>query len=255
MWELCHTCALDDFELQSVSLYDLIDVVREPPMVVTGRMQDLLQAFDALLASVEVGQLQEVKIQIEEMLEAVGVEHLEAQKLDQLDSQKRWQVWAKSALQGGGGRAHRWTRLPKRQELPALGKGTLPHTAFYEEAARLRKLWKSVEQRQPTGWKAGWQHAFDRLEEETICKAAQSFARKAATSPCGFHPRHYAMIEPSLRRTVAILYQVFEVTSLAPSQLRFLVTFLTRKEKGGFRAINLLLPFTGYGFARGGLRL
>ena len=123
LWELCHICDLDDFELQSVSMYDLIDAVRDPPVVMTGEAKELHTAFDTLLTGVEVGQLNEVKAQLAEMLEAVAVAHMEAQRVDQLDSQKRWQLWAKSALQGGGGRAHRWARLPPEAGDASIGQG------------------------------------------------------------------------------------------------------------------------------------
>eukprot|EP00974_Lingulodinium_polyedra_P069174 6697106-Lingulodinium_polyedra.AAC.1 len=52
--------------------------------------------------------------------------------------------------------------------------------------------------------------------------------------------RHYALGGKHSIEWMALLLSCFEATTLLPSQLALIYSFLLRKAKGGYRVINLL---------------
>ena len=69
--------------------------------------------------------------------------------------------------------------------------------------------------------------------------ACQTFTTRAACSPDGFHPRHFLLLPPDLQRCFALAIWFAEQHGRWPGQVDHVMTVLTLKLAGMFRAIHI----------------
>ena len=160
-----------------------------------------------------------------------------------------WKEWLCDGIEGGGKRAHSWTRPPTAwtptHTVSSKGKALAdPKSLLQTECARFSGLWKAQED--PPPGHQGFVKYLDPLpwiEPDRIRQASRSYKAASAVGVDGFHMRHFnALSDPSLQ-VLMTLWSVMESTGIIPKQIRVLCVALLEKPTGGWRPIGI---FAGY---------
>ena len=171
-----------------------------------------------------------------------------AKSCDLSSRAKQWSDWARSALEGSAGKAHRFTRVPEAW-VPTVAMGhdgkpsAAPAAPLQEQRAMWGGLWqggKGGDTRGSFTWPADAPcQSLPLLSADDLRRTSTAFSLRTASAPDGFHVRHFGLLSDQALGTLAQLLRLIEATGMWPSQVSQLIVALLAKPSGGFRPIGV----------------
>ena len=185
---------------------------------------------------------------LQQRAEELGERATSAEAVDAQDARKAWKLWVKTALYGGGRKAHQWVKGPQTwTPLQVVVDGVhrvAPQALLQTELVRCTKLWGvgrpySKEQPQSLMVPPAMRQALPRLTPEQIEEAGLASPPTKATSYDGIHPRHVGLICREGRMVAAALWEACELASTVPPQIHDVAAPLIPKKNGKLRDLGL----------------
>ena len=172
----------------------------------------------------------------------------EAEASDDKACQKAWRLWVRTALQGGGKKAHTWAKgptawIPVQVSVDGVVSAS-PQAHLQAELTRCTALWRAAsKEERPALLPPEQRTALPRLTADQIREAGLASSAAKATAFDGFHPRHLGHLCSEGREVAAILWEACETASLVPPQVRDVAAPLIPKKNGSLRDLGLFAGF------------
>ena len=158
-----------------------------------------------------------------------------------------WKQWSRTAMHGGAGRAHRWTKV-RDQWVPAEVDGehdhrtSLPSQLIAAERRRLADLWGADNQPLPAVLlPVHLRVPLPRLTVEQLRRAAKRFSTTTAAGFDGLAPCMFAMLEDEGLELFALLWEAIEIGGVLPRALGVHRVALIPKKDGKWRGIGIFM--------------
>ena len=206
------------------------------------RAKDL--AARALTASVGNAWNQDGQHELETDFEALE-EELQRESMAaaarERDSRGRLRAnWAESALDGGAGRAHAFTKCTESEHITAIvseaeAADIEPERLLPAEARKLEGIWRASPDEPDLA--TSDKEALGRGPAELIRQTSKLPSERSASTSDGFRVRRCSLLRDDALECLSILFEAVERQGALPGQLRFMLIVLLAKPAGGWRPI------------------
>jgi hypothetical protein len=169
-----------------------------------------------------------------------------AQMSDRSIRAKQWSSWAKLALEGAAGKAHKCCKEPSkwRPSVDTIEEGAVsapPRVRLEGQKKLWGDLWRGDRGRSgafvwPVFAKVP---VLPPLSVGQLRKVSQLFSLKTASAPDGFHVRHFGLLCDQALAVLSKMLQIIELQGFRPSQASQLLIAMLEKPMGGFRPIGI----------------
>lgn len=159
---------------------------------------------------------------------------------------ERWSSWARKAVEGGAGVAHRFTKIPLKPERSPLDQEGSPLgevRTFDKEAGEWRKVWTHAMDCAPPPVDVPQGEPLERPLPAAVRAAAKRFRRTTGLGVDDAHPRLRAMLSDELLELFIDIAMPIERTGVLPTDIELNIMRLIPKASGGRRPIALLSSF------------
>ena len=203
----------------------------------------LLQQARELVAAVQRVDQEVPILRVSALLSSIMRDHA-VQEAERIEGRRKgWKIWADEAFSGGARKAHAFLRSGDPSAPVDLQRGR------YEEVQVQRQTWEKI-------WapanapviealagrlvaEPGLVRSPEIFQPSQIIEAVKTFSPATAWGPDGLHVRQYAaMAEPSIQ-ALAVFFQLFSESGVAPTPSRAVVNPLVPKPAGGHRPIGI----------------
>ena len=184
---------------------------------------------------------------LQQRAEELAERATDAEAVDARDARAAWRLWVKTALYGGGKKAHQWVKGPQTwTPIQVVVDGVhrvAPQALLQVELERCKEVWGvgrpySKEQPQSLMVPPALRRALPRLTPEQIATAGLASPAAKATSYDGIHPRHVGHLCREGRQVAAALWEACELSSTVPPQIHDVAAPLIPKKNGKLRDLG-----------------